>query len=74
MTKKEEILKILALNIKYYRVKANFTVKQLAEKSKIRKEYLYKIEKGKAYGMHTGHLFAICEALNVEPYKLVMEK
>lgn len=70
----DDILKTIGINIKNYRIKANMTIKELSIKSKIRKEYLYKIEQGKAYGMHTGHLFAICEALQIEPYKLVKEE
>lgn len=43
------------------------SVDELASKSKIRKEYIKKIEEGVAYGVSTIHLFMISNALSVNP-------
>jgi len=63
--------KNLGENIKYYRETKGKTINEIANITGIRKEYLLKIEKGKAYGMTSTHLFLIAEALAVKPHVLV---
>lgn len=58
-------LKIFGENIKFYREKQNITLNELSIKTKIRKEYLKKIENGSAIGVKTIQVFIIKEALNI---------
>ena len=45
----------------------NLTINELAETTRIRKEYLKKIEEGKAYGMqYEKHLLKIAKSLNTK--------
>lgn len=57
--------KIMGENIKFYREKQNITLKDLSTKTKIRKEYLKKIENGSAIGVKPVQVFIIKEALNI---------
>lgn len=50
--------------IRDLRIKQNFTVEQLAEKSEISTKYLYQIESGRV-NFSTGILCRICNALEV---------
>ena len=57
----------LGKNIQKYREGKEITLKELSEKTGIRKEYLQKIEKGIAYGvLIERHLFKIASALNIK--------
>ena len=57
----------LGLHIKKLRVERKITLKELSEKTGIRKEYLQKIEDGKAYGvLMERHLFKISSALTIK--------
>lgn len=67
---KEKVLKIFGQNLRYYREKANTTIKELSEKSKIRKEYIEKIETGKAFGMSLSHVLRLSNALKIKPHIL----
>lgn len=67
----KQIFKILGLNVKKYRLLKKMKVKELAELSHINFRYIYKIEKGLAYGITTDQVFALSLALNVESYKLI---
>ncbi len=60
-------LKKLGQNIKYLRENRSISIKELSEKTEIRKEYLMKIENGNAYGvMLNTHLVKIAKAINVK--------
>ena len=72
--KKCTLLDIFGKNVRKYRVIKKFSIKKLSKKSKIRVEYISKIEQGKAKGVKTSHLFALAEALQVEPYYLVKDE
>ena len=57
----------LGNNIQKFREKKQMTIKELSEKTGIRKEYLRKIEDGKAYGvLFDKHLLKIAIALNTK--------
>ena len=54
-------------NIQKFREKKQMTIKELSEKTGIRKEYLRKIENGKAYGvLFDKHLLKIAIDLNTK--------
>ena len=61
------ICNTLGKNIKYYRLLRGFSVKKLSELSKIRKNYIYKIEKGIAFGIKISQVFQLAEALKIPP-------
>ena len=59
--------KKLGNNIKRFREEKQKTIKELSETTGIRKEYLKKIEDGKAYGvLFEKHLVKIATALNIK--------
>ena len=72
--KKCTLVDIFGKNVKKYRLIKKFSIRKLSEKSKIRTEYICKIEQGNAKGVKTSHLFALAEALQVEPYRLVKDE
>lgn len=62
----------LGLKIAYYRKKSNLTQEGLAEKAGISLNFLAQIEApGTRTGLSLDTLFAIAEALNVSPSKLL---
>ncbi|MBQ2870753.1 helix-turn-helix transcriptional regulator [bacterium] len=62
---------LLGLNVKKIREEKGMSLNELALKSGIRKEYLKKIEKGKAYGAGIEkHLVPIVRALDTTLYNL----
>lgn len=66
----EEMLKIFGENVRKQREKENLTLKDVAEKTKIREQYLQKIENGKATGIRFSHIFIIAHALKTKAHKL----
>jgi len=66
----EEMLKIFGENIRKQREKENLTLKDIAEKTKIREQYLQKIENGNAAGIRCSHIFIIAYALKTKAHKL----
>lgn len=57
----------LGNNIKKLREEKNITIREMSDKTGIRKEYLKKIESGEAYGVCLEkHMSAIAHALNVK--------
>ena len=66
----EEMLKIFGENVRKQREKENLTLKELSEKTKIRKQYLQKIEDGKATGLTCYFVIMLAQALNTKAYKL----
>ena len=67
-----EICRKLGENIQKCREEKGMTIKELAEKTGIRKEYIKKIEDGKAYGVLLDrHIFKIAEGLNIKLSKLL---
>lgn len=65
--KVEQSFKKLGLRIKKLREEQNINIKDLSEKTGIRKEYLRKIENGNAYGATLErHLVKISKTLKVK--------
>lgn len=65
-----ERLKIFGENVRKYREKANITIKELSEKTDIRKQYLKRIEKGNCIGISTSQVYLLAEGLNITPREL----
>ena len=64
----------LVKNIKYYRLKANMTQEQLAEKSDLSVSYIKQIESGKEFKNITFNTFSkIAKALNIDVKELFNE-
>lgn len=66
----EEMFKNFGENVRKQREKENITLEELSKKTKIRKQYLKKIENGKATGIKVSHIFIIAHAININEYKL----
>ena len=67
------ILKKLGKNIELIRTKQNLTIKEISERTGIRKIYLHEIEKGNAIGIKTTQLFKIANTLTVNIQDLLKE-
>ena len=65
-----DLYRLLGLNIAYYRKSKNFTQEMLAEKLDVNQQHISKIENA-AVGVSLYLLFAIAEALEVPPHKLL---
>ena len=65
-----EMLKIFGENVRKQREKEKMTLQELSEKIKIRKQYLQKIEDGKATGLTCYCIIMLAQALNTKAYKL----
>ena len=63
----------LGLNIAYYRKKCQLTQEQLAEKAGIERSRISKTEIAWV-GTSLDMVYRIADALEVEPYKLLMER
>ncbi len=71
MTSTSEIIRICALNVKRIRTKRNITQALIAEKIGITEKYVSDIETGrKPCSLDT--LVALANALEVEPYELLL--
>ena len=69
--RKKLFFEFIGTRIKYYREKNGLTIDELASKSGLRKQYIEKIESGKAYGLSTTKFFKIAEALQTTASILV---
>ena len=70
--KYKQKFKLLGIQIKKLRDERNLTIKELSEKTGIKKEYLEKIENRTAYGVLIDkHLLKIAKALKVHFYQLL---
>ena len=65
------LLKKIGTNIRVFRRKKGISVNELAKLSKIRQAYLYKIEKGKAYGLNIDQVHYLAQALNLQTHELI---
>lgn len=63
----------LGLNIAYYRKKRGLTQEQLAEKAGVERSRVSKTEIAWA-GTSLDTVYRIADALEIEPYKLLMER
>lgn len=64
----------LVKNIKYFRLKANMTQEQLAEKADLSVSYIKQIEAGKEFKNITFNTFSkIAKALNIDVKELFSE-
>ena len=68
--RKKLFFEFIGARIKYYREKNELTIDELASKSGLRKQYIEKIESGRAYGLTTTKFFRIAEALELPAGKL----
>lgn len=71
MLKKEEIYRIFGENIRKFREERNMTIEELSVITGIRKEYLKKIEAGKAYGLNSNYIFIFAKAFKIKPHEVV---
>ena len=69
--RKKLFFEFIGARIKYYRKKNELTIDELALKSGLRKQYVERIESGKAYGLSTTKFFKIAEALQTTASILV---
>lgn len=65
-----DLYRLLGLNIAYYRKSKGFTQEMLAEKLDVNQQHISKIETASC-GVSLDLLFAIAEALEVPPHKLL---
>ena len=66
----DEVLKILGKNVQKQREKINMTIKELSEKTKIKIQYLEKIEKGNAKKLSYYKIYLIAQKLNTKLHVL----
>lgn len=62
---------MLGKNIQKIRTDKEISIEELSKNTKIREQYLRKIEKGTALGVSTKHLFKLALALKVNPSELM---
>lgn len=72
MNIKRNLRDILKTNIKYYRIKANLTQEDLAEKANVTSKYISDLERG-IFNVSLEKLEQIAEALNIEAYLLLKD-
>lgn len=72
MSIKRNLRDILKTNIKYYRIKANLTQEDLAEKANVTSKYISDLERG-IFNVSLEKLEQIAEALNIEAYLLLKD-
>ena len=70
MNIKRNLRDILKINIKYYRIKANLTQEDLAEKANVTSKYISDLERG-IFNVSLEKLEQIAEALKIEAYLLL---
>lgn len=71
MGNKKCSFKLLGQNIHNAREKRKITLEELAQKTGIHKQYLFKIERGEAYDVNITHCLLIATILKVKIYTLV---
>ncbi len=71
--KYKERYRTLGLNIAYYRKKRGLTQEQLAEKAGVERSRISKTEIAWV-GTSLDMVYRIADALDIEPYKLFMER
>ena len=60
----KNIFEIFGNNLKRIRLKKGITIEELAQRTKIRKEYIKQIEKGNCRGINVCRIFCLNEGLN----------
>lgn len=68
-----DIYRIFAKNVQKYREQKGVSIEELTILSGINHKYLCRIESATAKRLTTKHLFQIAQALEIEPYKFVLE-
>lgn len=66
----EQMFKNFGEKIRKQREKENITLEELSKKTKMSKQYLKKIESGKATGIRLSHIMTLAQAINIEEHKL----
>ena len=64
---------ILGMNIRKYRQAKGWTQTDLAMRIGLSKDYLSKVEKGRVESISFKRLVAICDALDIQLFQLVMK-
>lgn len=72
MSIKRNLRDILKTNIKYYRIKANLTQEDLAEKANVTSKYISDLERG-IFNVSLEKLEQIANVLNIEAYLLLKD-
>lgn len=72
MSIKRNLRDILKTNIKYYRIKANLTQEDLAEKANVTSKYISDLERG-IFNVSLEKLEQIANTLNIEAYLLLKD-
>ena len=70
--KEQDVLKTFGANLKKHREKMNMTIKELSQKTKIREQYLIKIEQGSAANLPLYYVFKLSEGLKTKPHILCL--
>lgn len=71
MLKKEEFYRNFGENIRKFREERNMRIEELSVITGIRKEYLKKIEAGKACKLNSGYIFIFAKAFKIKPHEVV---
>lgn len=66
----DDVLKIFGENVRKQREKKNLTIKEFSQKTKIREQYLIKIENGNAVNLPLSYVFILSEGLKIKPHIL----
>ena len=70
--KNQDVLKTFGANLKKHREIMNMTIKELSQKTKIREQYLIKIEQGSAVNLPLSYVFKLSEGLKIKPHILCL--
>ena len=69
----EKIIKVIATNVRYYRNKAGLSQEKLAERAGLHRTYIGGVERGE-YNVSAINIARIAQALDIEPFILLVEK
>jgi len=69
----EKIVKVIATNVRRYRKKAGLSQEKLAERAGLHRTYIGGVERGE-YNVSAINIARIAQALDIEPFILLVEK
>ncbi len=67
----KNLTKLLGLQVRNLRLSKNWTIDDLASHSKIRKQYIERIERGEAIRLKLSHLEALSDSFKIEISELL---
>jgi transcriptional regulator with XRE-family HTH domain len=67
------ILKIIGINVLYFRTRARVSQEKLAELAEMHRTYIGAIERGEQ-NVSAVNIAKIAQALNVQPYELLLDR